>query len=165
MATFYKNTYRADSIRSFTPLDSFYKGGTLGAKTLIDGVKGDFSRNNKWLGFRHNKMEMLLHYAEPVMVTSVTLSTQVDIGAFIMPPVSVEVWGGTTEKNLVRLSRITPQQPDSVKPAQMRGYDCNFKPTRVNYLKVVAVPVDKLPKWHPSKGQKGWIFTDEIFVN
>src|SRR5450432_2260008 len=165
MATFYKNTFRADSIRSLTPLDSFFKGGTVGAKTLIDGVKGDYGRDNRWLGFRRNKMEMLLHYAEPVMVSSVTLSTQIDVGAFVMPPVSVEVWGGTTEKNLVRLSRITPQQPDSVKPQYMRGYDCNFKAVRISYLKVVAVPVDKLPKWHPSKGQKGWVFTDEIFVN
>ncbi|MEP6750265.1 MAG: c-type cytochrome domain-containing protein [Bacteroidota bacterium] len=164
MATFYKNSFRADSIRSLTPLDSVYKG-IAGAKTLINGEKGDFSRNNKWLGFRRNKMEMLLHYADPVLVSSVTLSTQVDIGAFIMPPVYVEVWGGTNEKNLVRLSHITPQQPDSLRPAMMRGYDCTFKPTRVSYLKVVAMPVDKLPAWHPSKGQKGWLFTDEIFVN
>jgi uncharacterized membrane protein len=165
MATFYKNTFRADSIRSLTPLDSFFKGGTVGAKTLIDGVKGDYGRDNRWLGFRRNKMEMLLHYAEPVMVSSVTLSTQIDIGAFVMPPVSVEVWGGSSEKNLILLSHITPQQPDSVKPQYMRGYDCNFKTVRIRYLKVVAVPVDKLPKWHPSKGQKGWVFTDEIFVN
>jgi uncharacterized membrane protein/mono/diheme cytochrome c family protein len=164
-ATFYKNTYRADSIKSFTPLDSTYKG-SFGARTLIDGEKGDGNlRNGKWLGFRRNKMEMLLHYAEPVMVSSVTLSSYVDIGSFIMPPVFVEVWGGTSEKNMVRLSHITPQQPDTMRSSYMRGFDCNFKPTKISFLKVVAVPVAQLPKWHPSKGQKGWIFTDEIFVN
>src|SRR5450432_2634451 len=52
MATFYKNTFRADSIRSLTPLDSVFKG--VGARTLINGEKGDFNRNNKWLGFRRN---------------------------------------------------------------------------------------------------------------
>jgi hypothetical protein len=164
-ATFYKNTFHADSIRSLTQLDSIYKG-KLGEKTLIDAEKGDFNlRNGKWLGFRRNKMEMLLHYAQPVTVSAVSLSSVVDIGGFIMPPVFVEVWGGTSEKNLVRLSHITPQQPDSMQSKYMKTFDCNFKPTRVSYLKVVAVPVDKLPKWHPSKGQKGWIFTDEIFVN
>jgi hypothetical protein len=27
------------------------------------------------------------------------------------------------------------------------------------------VPVSKLPAWHPGKGDKGWVFTDEVFVN
>src|SRR5205085_2693384 len=40
VATFYKNTFRADSIRSLTPLDSVYKGNA-GARTLIDAVKGN----------------------------------------------------------------------------------------------------------------------------
>ncbi len=82
-----------------------------------------------------------------------------------MPPVFIEVWGGASEKNMARLSHITPEQPDTLKPSFMRSFDCNFKPTLVSFLKVVAVPVAKLPAWHPSKGQKGWFFTDEIFVN
>ena len=165
VATFYKNTYRADSIRALTPLDSVYKG-SAGAKTLINGEKGDGNlRNGKWLGFRRNKMEMVLYYATPVNVSSVTLSSYVDIGSYIMPPLSVEVWGGSNEKNLLRLSHITPQQPDSIRPSYMRGFDCNFKTTKVSCLKLVAVPVAALPKWHPAKKQKGWLFTDEIFVN
>ncbi|MEO5682672.1 MAG: DUF2231 domain-containing protein [Chitinophagaceae bacterium] len=165
VATFYKNTFRADSIHAVTPLDSVYKG-SLGAKTLINAEKGDFSiRNGQWLGFRRNKMEMLLYYAAPVTVSSVTISGFVDIGGYIMPPASIEVWGGLNEKSLVRLSHITPQQPDSIRPGYMRGFDCNFNPASVSFLKIIAVPIAKLPAWHPAKGQKGWLFTDEIFVN
>ena len=164
VATFYKNTYRADSIRSLTALDSVYKG-SAGARTLINGEKGDMNRNNRWLGFRRNNMEMLLHYATPVLVSSVALSAQVDAGAFVMPPAAMEVWGGTTEKHLVRLARIIPPQPDSLQAGYMRSYECTFTPTRISYLKVVAIPVARLPAWHPSKGQKGWLFTDELFVN
>jgi len=165
VATFYKNTYRADSIRSLTPLDSVYKG-TAGAKTLINGEKGESNfRSGKWLGFRRNKMEMVLHYANPVTVSSVTLSSAIEIGGYIMPPASIEIWGGTSEKNMTRLSHITPQQPDSISASYMRGFDCNFKPTQISFLRVIAVPVAVLPKWHPGKGQKGWLFTDEIFVN
>ncbi|MEO6314858.1 MAG: c-type cytochrome domain-containing protein [Chitinophagaceae bacterium] len=165
VVTFYKNTYTADSIRSLTPLDSVYKG-TAGAQTLVNMEKGEANlRNGKWLGFRSNKMEMLLHYAKPVMVSSVTLSTAIEIGGYIMPPAVIEIWGGSNEKKLVRLGRMVPQQPDSMRSAYMQGFDCNFKTTLVNFIKVVAVPVAKLPAWHPSKGQKGWFFTDEIFVN
>ncbi|MFT3932308.1 MAG: FN3 associated domain-containing protein [Chitinophagaceae bacterium] len=166
MTTFYKNSFRADSIHSFTPLDSVYKG-TNGAYTLIDGIKGEGDlRSGKWLGFRRNKMEMLLHYPQPITISSVTLSSYMNVGGYIMPPAQLEVWGGTTEKNMTRLSHITPHQPDSLNvPSAMRGFDCNFKPVTISFLKVIAIPVDKLPKWHPGKGQKGWVFTDEIFVN
>jgi uncharacterized membrane protein len=164
MATFYKNTYRADAIKNLTALDSVYKG-SAGAATLIDGEKGSLSRNNKWLGFRRNKLDMLLHYPAPVTVSSVTLSAQVDINAYIFPPYLIEVSGGRTEKSMKRLGVIRPQQPDSARDSYLTGYDINFPPTTINYLRVTAVPVDRLPSWHAAKQQKGWLFTDEFFVN
>jgi len=163
--SFFKNSYKADSIRSLTPLDSTYKG-KLGAKTLINGEKGGFNfGDGKWLGFRKNRMEMILYYNQPVSVSSVSLSTLVDIGGYIMPPVSLEVWGGITENKLVRLGRIVPVQPLKMSAGYMQGYECVFKTSSIKYLKLIAVPVPALPAWHPAKGQKGWIFTDEIFVN
>jgi uncharacterized membrane protein len=164
-ATFFKNTFRADSIRAIAPLDSVYKGA-VGARTLVNGEKGDFNfRNGQWLGFRRNKMEMVLYYRQRVTVSSVTLSTLVDMGGYVMPPAMVEVWGGDTEQGLKRLAHIIPQQPNAVRPSYMWGFDCSFAPTTVKVLKLVASPVAKLPAWHPGKGQKAWFFTDEIFVN
>lgn len=165
VTNFYKNTYHADSILALKPLDSLYRGSD-GAAVLVDAEKGDFNRKNgKWLGFRSNAMEMLLCYPAPVTVSSVSLSAMVDIGGYVMPPLSVEVWGGNSSEKLARLARIVPRQPDSMKGAYMCMFDCNFKPTPVQFLKVVAVPVAKLPAWHPGKGKQGWVFTDEILVN
>ena len=162
---FFKNRYHADSVRSLTPLDSVYKG-SRGAAVLVDVEKGDFNKKNgKWLGFRRNPMEVLFCYAAPIIVSSVSLSGMVDIGASVMPPAAVEVWGGNSEKGMSRLAHIAPQQPDSVKGAYMRTFDCSFKPVKVQFLKIVAVPVAKLPAWHKEKGKQGWVFTDEIFVN
>ena len=164
-AVFFKNSVRADSIRSLTPLDSVYKG-KLAAKTLINGEKGEFNfGDGRWLGFRKNKMDMVLYFKNPVTLSTVTLSTLVDIGGFIMPPISVEIWGGSSEKNLLKLATIHPQQPEKIQAAYMKGYDCVFKPVSLKCIRIVAVPVSKLPPWHPGKGQKGWIFTDEIFLN
>ena len=164
-ATFYKNSFIADSIRTLTPLDSTYKG-KFGARTLINGEKGDYNfRNGKWLGFRRNDMEMLLHYPQPVTVSQVTISSIVDAGGYLMPPVFVEVWGGSSEQHMTRLASITPHQPDSLRPAAMVSYDGRFKPTSLSFIKVVAKPVNKLPSWHPGKGKPAWFFTDEILVN
>jgi hypothetical protein len=33
------------------------------------------------------------------------------------------------------------------------------------WYKIIAKNVSKLPVWHPGKGDKAWIFIDEIFFN
>lgn len=162
--TFFKDTYRPDSAIAVTPPDKYYKGN--GAVTLIDGKKGDNNyRTEKWLGYRDNKMEMLLSYHQPAMVSSITLSTVIDISAYLMPPASIEVWGGNEPGKLQLLGRVNPEQPRATTLTYMKAYDVTFKPESVRFIKLVATPVNKLPAWHPGKGDKGWLFADEIFVN
>jgi uncharacterized membrane protein len=162
---FFSSTWQPDSSIDLLPPDEQYKG--TGAKTLTDLVKGEPAnyRNGKWLGFRNNKMESMLVFLKPVTASGVTLSALVDIGSYIMPPFSIEVWGGDDPAHLKRLSRITPQQPAKIQPAYIKGYELPFAPVSLKFIKIIAVPVPKLPAWHPGKGDKGWILTDEVFVN
>jgi len=163
-AYFYKSTYTADSVILLTSPDQQYKGD--GGKTLTDRVKSDQNfRNGKWLGYHGTKMEALLMFNDPVKVQSVTLSSLVDAGGYIMPPQSIEIWGGNDQYDLKLLTRNTPKQPVKIEPGYMIGFDCSFKPVSVKYIKVVGTAISKLPAWHPGKGDKGWLFTDEIFVN
>jgi hypothetical protein len=110
-------------------------------------------------------MEALLVFDQPSVISLVTISSIVDIGAYLMPPLSLEAWGGDDPEHLKLLNRITPAQPAKMQPAYLKGYDLEFKPVTVRYLKLIANPVIKLPKWHPGKGQRGWFFADEIIVN
>lgn len=162
--SFLKNTYTPDSVIYLTKPNERYQDRKN--KLLIDREKGlaDF-RSGTWVAFRENKMECLLVFSNPVNVQSVGLSGLVDVGSFIMPPASVEVWGGDDPARLKLLGRIKPQQPEKQVPAGAKNFECTFKPVTVKYVKVVANPVDKLPAWHQGKGQKGWVFVDEVLVN
>ncbi len=162
---FFSSAYKADSVLNLQPPDEQYKGD--GPGTLIDLVKGEANnfKSGKWLGFRKNKMESLLFFDTAVNVKSVTLSTLVDIGGYIMPPLLIEVWGGDKINNLKWLGRVRPQQPTVIQPGYLKAFEVSFKPITVKYLKIIAVPVSKLPAWHPGKGDKVWVFADEVFVN
>jgi Fn3 associated len=163
-ADFYAGKYRPDSIIMLQPVDSQYM--KINPKVLIDLQKGDFNfRSGKWLGFHNNRMESLLLFGSPVKTQLVTLSSVVDIGSDIMPPVSIEVWGGHDARNLKLLGRLAPEQPKTVQIAYLAGYDIRFTPVLVKVLKVVVIPVSKLPDWQIRKGKKGWVMEDEIFVN
>ena len=163
-ATFYTQKYPPDSIRLLLPVDSNYL--KYRPTILIDADKGDFSfGNGKWLGFHKNGLSALLYYRKPVTIEDFTFSSVIDIGSYIFPPASLEVWGGPDEHHLDQLGMLTPQQPEKITPAYMTDYRINFPPRKIRCLKVVANPVKKLPKWHPGKGKPGWIFFDELLVN
>lgn len=162
---FFSSKYKPDSAVNLLLPDEQYKAD--GAKTLTDLIKGEANnfKSGKWLGYKKNKMESLLLFNASVTVKSVTLSTLIDIGGYIMPPVSLQVWGGNEISHLNLLANISPQQPTVTQPGYLKAFELSFAPVTVKYLKIVAVPVSKLPSWHPGKGDKGWVFVDEVFVN
>jgi hypothetical protein len=162
--SFYAARYRPASLTHLAPPDEQYRDA--GNKTLIDLQRGDNNfRSGRWIAFRKNKMEALLSFNEPSTVSGITVSTLVDIGAYIMPPAAIEVWGGNDPMKLKLLSRQVPEQPTMIKPAFQKGIEIKFSTETVRYLKLIALPVSRLPAWHPGKGDKGWIFMDEVIVN
>jgi len=163
-AFFYKAAYKADSLIYLLPPDKSYKDEK--GRILIDGVKGDNNYGSgKWVGFTLNRMEAMLVYPQPSEISKVTISSLVDIGSYLMPPQLIEVWGGDDRSHMKLLNRMSPGQPTKQKPAYLKVFEISFKPVSVRYLKIIATPVSKLPSWHPGKGQPGWFFSDEIFVN
>ncbi len=163
-ADFYAARYRPDSLIHLLPPDKDHKDDK--SKTLIDLAMGDSNfRSSKWVGFRVNSMEAMLVFNQPSVISIVTVSSLVDIGSFLMPPLSLEVWGGDDPNQLRLLNRITPAQPTKAKKFYEKMYALKFKPLKVRYVKIIANPVLKLPRWHLGKGEKGWFFTDEIIVN
>jgi uncharacterized membrane protein/mono/diheme cytochrome c family protein len=161
---FFRAGHKPDSVRLLQPPDPQYKGD--GAATLYDGQKGEvYNRSGGWLGYRERPLQAFFYFTQPKTVSSVTVSTLVDIDGYIVPPQQIEVWGGASAAQLRLLGRSQPQQPVKDKPNYMQGYDVPFKPVQANVLKVVVKPVPKLPARHPGKGDKGWTFVDEIFVN
>ena len=163
-ANFYTQKYPPDSIRLLLPVDSNYL--KFRPTVLIDADKGDLGfGSGKWLGFHKNGFAALLYYRKPVTLHDLSFSSLVDIGAFIFPPVDLEVWGGPDEHNLRKLGTLTPTQPDKTVPPYLTDYLISFPPQTIRCLKVIANPVKKLPDWHPGKGQPAWIFFDELLVN
>lgn len=161
---FFKSTYTPDTIILQTEPDSRFRA--FGGKTLYDKEKSDLGfLSKKWLGFREEKLIALMVFDSSIVVKNVTLSTLRDIGSSMFPPVKVEVWGGSQEKNLKLLKTVLPKIPDSVLANKNLPIECDFEPVSVKYIRVVAQPIPKIPYWHGAKGEKGYLFIDEIFVN
>jgi mono/diheme cytochrome c family protein/uncharacterized membrane protein len=163
-ASFYLSTFTPDSAVFLQPVDNSYKGN--GVATLIDGIKSGLNyRNGEYVGFRNNPMNTLFFFNQPTKLESVTVSTMVDIDAYLMPPLSVAVWGGTDVDHLKLLGRITPTQPSKTKASYTRAQEIKFGSAELKVIKILVEPVPKLPVWHRGKNDKGWVFMDEVFFN
>ncbi|RPD43167.1 c-type cytochrome domain-containing protein [Chitinophaga barathri] len=163
-ARFLKTTYQPDDAVLLKPANEKYTGE--GAKTFLDHQTGNFDfGNGKWLGFRYNDMELLLLFKKPVNVSEVTVSTLQRKDSYIFPPQRLEIWGGANPDKLTLLKTIHPVMPGKDTPPAYNPLECKFSGKEVSCLKVVAVPVPKLPSWHEGKGKKAWVFVDEVLIN
>ncbi len=163
--TFFKGTYHPNLVELLNEPNPQYTGE--GGQTLINQKKGEASdfKNKAWLGYREKPFEALFTFAQPVPLKTVTLSIGKNIGGFIFPPTSVEIWGGTTKENLKLLQKITPEQPTENQPTRIEVIKGVVKESNYGVIKIIARPITKLPAWHTGKGQPGWVFIDEIFFN
>lgn len=161
---FFRSTYTPDSVILVSPPEPKYN---FGPKILVDKYKGEVTGlTGQFLGYSKNSMEVLLLFNQAINAKNVTISALRNISPYIMPPVSVEVWGGESPSSLKLLGKIkpTPATKEDVM-AEILPLEVSFTPANYKCFKVIAVPVSKMPDWHPGKGDRGWVFVDEILVN
>lgn len=162
--TFFKEGSRPDSAALLESPDPQYSG--RGGLTLIDGDKGDAGsfRSPQWLGYKETPFSALMIYEDaPPEVGQVTLSYCRNVGSYIMPPAKVEIWGGDHPKQLRLLVSQAYPMPTDYGSNQVEGINLSFDPVSYRFYKIIAQPVSRLPAWHRGKGDKGWVFVDEIF--
>jgi uncharacterized membrane protein len=162
---FFKSTYHVDSVRLITQPDVKYPAQKN--VTIADGVKSDNSQSSgKWLGYRDQPFESYLLFKKPVKAQNVTLSMLRNVGGYIFPPTRIEIWGGKDEENLKLLKVLAPEMPVKETPnVDNMVFEAGFEPQELSCIKIIAKPLAKLPAWHPGKGEKAWVFVDEVFVN
>ena len=97
--------------------------------------------------------------------SAVTVSTLQRKDSYIFPPQRLEIWGGDSPEKLTLLKTLRPAMPGKDTRPAYNPLECRFPGKEVSCLKVVAVPVAKLPSWHEGKGQKAWVFVDEVLIN
>jgi hypothetical protein len=142
--------------------DKRYK--VQGSTSLTDGLKGD-SRNPlvNWLGFKDTVFAAVFRFEGRDSIRRVVLSMAENNGGYIMPPLSIQVMAGTDSLSLSPVGRLVPEQPLKYSPVRNRIFTVAIKPGLYRYMRVQADPVSKLPAWHRGKGDRGWVFVDEVF--
>jgi Chitobiase/beta-hexosaminidase C-terminal domain/Planctomycete cytochrome C len=161
---FFKSTHTPDSVYLLNLPNPKY--AKTGYKALIDLKKGTADNTDMgWLGFRETSFSTIFEFKESKSLKDVTVSFLKKIDSYIMPPATIEIWAGDTKNDLKLLQKNAPIQPLKSESSEVIGTSIPLNGTKYKFIKVVAIPVQKLPTWHPGKGQKGWVFIDEVLFN
>ncbi|MBL7699584.1 MAG: chitobiase/beta-hexosaminidase C-terminal domain-containing protein [Chitinophagaceae bacterium] len=161
---FYKKKFTPDSVLLVTKPGQQFPGA--GNRTINDNVRSEnnFS-SGKWIGYYDNDMVAILRFDKPITTSNVTVSVFKEMGRHIFPPSNVEVYGGSSPGNMKLLSSVSPEVPKENEPNSNTSVLCSYPPTTIQCMKLVVKRVRSMPSWHPQKGQKAWVFVDEVFVN
>lgn len=160
--TFFLKGFKPDSIRMINEADLQYKGqGVITLTDLVKGTPGNLKAN--WLGYRDNSFKIGAYFSKGEDIQQILLSTVESIDGYVMPAKKIIIKGGDSPQSMKLLKTIVPEQPKEKRRRQLIPFVIPLDKKQYRYFEIEAFPVNVLPKWHPGKGDKGWVFVDEVF--
>ena len=163
--TFYKSGIQPDTIYLVSNPHQKYQND--GAKTLVNFQLGESNTSNgEWLAYREYNMEFVVGFNQIKPLKSAYLNAFIDIGAYIFPVKWMKVEGSNDGKNFENIAEAKFPEADKSDPRGAKSFSCDFpEGTAFKYYKFTVANWNKLPPWHPGKGEPAWIFVDELFLN
>lgn len=138
-----------------------------GVVSLSDGRKGisDVLKEPSWLGYRSKPFEVGFEFEGNIpVVNEIILSYARNVGGYSLPPKEIELWAGKSKDAMKLVKKIFPEQPKENGPVKVDKLSIPLDGVNFQFYKLIARPVASLPSWHSGKGEKAWIFFDEMFI-
>lgn len=162
-ATFIKDGLPIKSVET-TPPNQKYKGS--GAMTLIDNKGGTTNiSGSTWLGFQTDTVEIVLRLYKKEKVKNVLVNLLRDYGSWIFLPEKIEVFAFKNNAFQLVDNKSYEQNKNINGSACVAAVFPLKNGIKTDQLKIQLHLVKQIPDWHAGKGNKSWIFVDEVFVN
>jgi len=163
-ATFIKNGASISDI-DFPPANEKYAGS--GKHTLIDNKGGlPGTGAGTWLGYQQDSVEITVLLQKKQLVKQVLVDCLQDHGSWIFLPQQIRVYYfDESQETFLQVASSTYAATGMVNGASCKPLLLDIsKPIETDQLKIVLTGTPSIPAWHPGKGEKGWLFIDEIKV-
>jgi hypothetical protein len=159
-ATFIKDGLPIKSIEN-TPPNQKYKGS--GAMTLIDNKGGSTHiSGNTWLGFQTDTVDIVMQLHKKEKVKNVLVNLLRDYGSWIFLPQKIEVNVFKNDAFQLVDNKIFEQDENVNGSACVPIVFALKNGIKTDKLKIQLYLVKQIPDWHAGKGNKSWIFIDEV---
>jgi len=144
------------------PPSNLYTAG--GEDALIDKVRGISNfRIGKWQGYRETNFEAIVDLGKEIQIKRIGAGFLQDVDSWIWFPKYIEIYSSNDGINYTKLTRIdNTVSPYDYSP-QIKDFTADLK-FKARYIKIFAENFGTIPDWHVGKGERSWIFVDEIII-
>lgn len=147
--------------------DEGMPGAEITPAVLTDGfVLTQIDHNNDlrfWKGFEGTDMDIFIDLQKVEKINSVNINFLHEINQWIFRPQSVSCFISEDGKNYREAGKSSFKVSLDQRQAKMDTYYFAID-KRTRFIRLKAENIKTCPDWHVGKGQKAWIFADEIVV-
>lgn len=145
------------------PFSEYYKGS--GEYTLVNGVSGSTNHHDgEWQAWASTNMEVVIDLQQASEITSISLGSLQNAGAWIFFPTKMEFFISTDGVKFQKVAEVVNEVDPLSGENQLKVFSASFNPVTAQFVKVVARNLGKCPKGHAGEGKEAWMFIDEISV-
>ncbi len=138
-----------------------------GNNALTEGIRGmlNYSMGN-WQGYEGTDMDATIDLLQLTSIHRITAGFLSDPSSWIFLPKQIEFYVSLDGKNFTLLDKQThtPEKPSDMNTIAIKDFTYAFTAMKVRYVRVKANAIMNCPEWHSGKGNKAWLFSDEIIV-
>lgn len=158
---FSKSSMKSISLKS-EPDEAYRFNGAI---ALVDGLKGaDNFKTGRWLGFSGRDIEAVVNMGAPTEISSVSISTNVVKGDWIMDATGIVVKIVDENQNVKEVGSLVIEPKKETDRDGVYDYTVQFDKTTATHVEV-TIKNGLLPEWHSGAGRPAYIFVDEIQIN
>jgi hypothetical protein len=140
-----------------------YTGG--GKYALTDGIRGGKSYDDgKWQGFEFDDVDAVIDLGGVQNISRVSASFLQDTNSWIFLPRAIEYSISEDGVNYTTVGEYQIPVANEHRGASISEIKLELNEARARYIRVLARNVGLCPEWHDGKGQKAWVFIDEITI-
>ncbi len=149
---------------SFTKPNEVY--ATTNAAILNDNIGGNMNyKGGTWLGYNNDTVEINIELKKKENINSVLVNILQDENSWLFLPEQVLVYYYNDKQKAFLPAGKQFFFSESPGTKKSTAKEIIFsKKIKTNTLKLILLPLKKIPYWHPGKGNHAWLFIDEIKV-
>jgi hexosaminidase len=144
------------------PCEKYTGGGDF---ALTNGIRGTKSfGDGNWQGYHQNDFEAVIDLGESMPVGKITSGYLQNTYSWIFYPTSVEYSVSNDGITYTPVGKFDQPVASAHQEIDTKDFSLDVKDVKARFVKVFARNVGLCPDWHQGKGDKAWIFIDEIVV-
>ncbi|MDP4280782.1 MAG: family 20 glycosylhydrolase, partial [Bacteroidota bacterium] len=145
------------------PYSYRFTGG--GDEAVVDGIRATSDlHDGNWQGYLGNDMELIIDLGKEQPIHSINSTFLQNADAWVFFPEQVTYSLSSDKKRFHSIHEVLNDVKQKTDKPLIKMFTDIFPGTSARYIKVEAKNVGICPDWHEGKGEKCWMFVDEISV-